>query len=1092
MDLTIISAGAGSGKTYTLTRQMAALLCDSEKPLRASGILATTFTTKAAAEIKERVRTYLLEQGMRRQADELENALINTVHSVGGQLLKRFAFEVGLSPNVDIIPDGDDQILFDRSLSIILSEEVHAQMASFSERLGFQKDSFNATDWQKVLKDLCDLARANGLDAEGLEKSKQYSIDSFFAMLPSARNVDNEWFENRLRDLLAQTILALDTNKDSSKGKHEYIGELQRVQQQLNIQKNLHWYEWAKLCKPKITKKSEEDVFDLVEFARTHTSHPQFHADIRDYISTLFDLSAKAIEQYARYKKERGLLDYTDMEALVLRLLDNPSVCEVLAEELDLLLVDEFQDTSPIQLAIFLRLTRLVKRAIWVGDPKQSIYGFRGADPKLMQAIVESLAEKLQILDTSWRSRQEIVDAVNGLFVPAFASELSAERVALKVPPQFAADLEPEGLDTAVQHYFIAPDDSGKAFKAADEARAHAAAVADFVRERPKVREKGTMNLRELRLSDVAVLCRSNANCRSIAQALRKQGIAASIAQNELMETQEVLLVMACLKFLLNEYDTLAVAEILRFAAEMPLTDIVHSRLEYLHQRSEAAAVLVENGNNSNEIDNSKNNPLARWGSEHPYIQTLNALRPLSRERSVLEIVHLLLEKLQLRRLLATWSEPSKRIANADKLRFYAQTYESNCLQLQSAATLGGFILWLQQQNRQQRDKQADDSLADAVQVLTYHAAKGLEWPAVFCTDLDEKIRDEMASLRLVDLSQSVDLHNPLADRLLCYWVNPYSNQNKNTELDQAMQAHPEREQLRRHLLSEEKRLLYVGLTRACDYLILPTMHQKATLWLNRVYNGGDEKTMTLLPDADILPYKWEGRMLPLRYRRLFCPREAEAQTQPATLPIFYVEGYSGEQEFSSQYVDTPAELLPPAEMLRLPSTLKPFHPPLSMPKGLKAAQEEEIDLDAIGLRLAQFALSYRANLSVEMLLRSAETFAQSLPAPAQKLYNADFFVQYAQRFYAALPPLQKQSHRLPFRYAPRAQAYASQLDGYIECSTGEVFCIAIAATQEEEAENYAAHLYLAAAALNQSKARLLVIYAREGRCVEVGVKLKV
>jgi ATP-dependent exoDNAse (exonuclease V) beta subunit len=97
------------------------------------------------------------------------------------------------------------------------------------------------------------------------------------------------------------------------------------------------------------------------------------------------------MEEYQRYKKERGLIDYTDMEVLIVHLLDQPRVRTVLAGELDLLMVDEFQDTNPMQLEIFLKLSGMVDQAIWVGDPKQSIYGFRDAEPSLMKAVIEAV-----------------------------------------------------------------------------------------------------------------------------------------------------------------------------------------------------------------------------------------------------------------------------------------------------------------------------------------------------------------------------------------------------------------------------------------------------------------------------------------------------------------------------------------------------------------------------------------------------------------------------------------------------------------------------------------------------------------------------
>ncbi|MCB0624313.1 MAG: UvrD-helicase domain-containing protein, partial [Saprospiraceae bacterium] len=104
MSFRIISAGAGSGKTYRLTSEMVELL---KGDVRAAGIIATTFTKKAAAELQERVRVRLLEAGLRQQANELNHALIGTVHGLGVKLLQRFAYEAGVSPEVSIIADED-------------------------------------------------------------------------------------------------------------------------------------------------------------------------------------------------------------------------------------------------------------------------------------------------------------------------------------------------------------------------------------------------------------------------------------------------------------------------------------------------------------------------------------------------------------------------------------------------------------------------------------------------------------------------------------------------------------------------------------------------------------------------------------------------------------------------------------------------------------------------------------------------------------------------------------------------------------------------------------------------------------------------
>ena len=137
MNLKIISAGAGSGKTFRLTQEMVGLLANGS--VRSAGIIATTFTNKAAAELQERVRVKLLEEGLSKEANDLANALIGTVHGLGVKLLKRFAFEAGVSPEVDIVADEDQQFMFNQSLAVVLTNERVAEMESLSDRLGLNK-----------------------------------------------------------------------------------------------------------------------------------------------------------------------------------------------------------------------------------------------------------------------------------------------------------------------------------------------------------------------------------------------------------------------------------------------------------------------------------------------------------------------------------------------------------------------------------------------------------------------------------------------------------------------------------------------------------------------------------------------------------------------------------------------------------------------------------------------------------------------------------------------------------------------------------------------------------------------------------------
>ena len=152
----------------------------------------------------------------------------------------------------------------------------------------------------------------------------------------------------------------------------------------------------------------------------------------------MFAIAGEALSRFQAIKTERGLIDYEDMEQLALRALDEPAVAERLDDELELLLVDEFQDTNPMQLALFMKLARFAREVIFVGDVKQAIYGFRGSDPELVHRTLDALRERgcsLEVLGSSWRSRPPLVRYLNTVFAAAFERD-GKDRALVELAPQ--------------------------------------------------------------------------------------------------------------------------------------------------------------------------------------------------------------------------------------------------------------------------------------------------------------------------------------------------------------------------------------------------------------------------------------------------------------------------------------------------------------------------------------------------------------------------------------------------------------------------------------------------------------------------------
>ena len=893
MNLRIISAGAGSGKTYRLTSEMVALL---KQGVRASGIIATTFTNKAAAELQERVRVRLLEAGLSEQADALTNALIGTVHGLGVKLLRRFAFEAGVSPQVDIIADEDQQVLFNQSLATVLSNERVAMMERLSDRLGLNKRE--RYDWRLEVKRLTDVARANDFSEELLKKSKDNSFTSFQQFLGEVSSDSADEFNKRLLQAMEQTIDRLEANEDVTKKTQSAIKVLKSLRSELQNRGELFWHQWVKVSKLDVGSKSRDDILELKEIAESHHSHPLFHEDIKNFIDQIFDISLAALDEYDRYKKSRGLIDYTDMEVLIKRLLENEVVQAVLSEELDLLMVDEFQDTSPIQLEIFLSLSKLAKYSIWVGDPKQSIYGFRGADPQLMQAIIKQTGgvKPEDIQEYSWRSREDVVFATNALFTKAFP-QLPPVQVALKpkrtkVPTADSVNTsnEPIEMEEALMHWHMEFEGGGKRLPGKPwTENCIASTLKQFLDRKVYILPKGEKSHRVARPGDVAILCRSNAECQTMAEALHRAGLEAAISRGGLLNTAEAKLVLACLKVILNQHDSLSVAEVLLLADGRRIETIIEDRLQYL----EAQEGQFDDG---------------QWAWNNPVIQQLNQLREEVVELSSAEILNLVLEELDLRRIIVSWGKVPQRMANVEVLRKLALKYEEACNRLHTAASLGGFLLWLNDLENSGNDLQGSGEGPNAVNVLTYHKSKGLEWPILICHSLEGRLRAEVWGIDIISESEEVDLDNVLGNRWLRYWVNPYADQFRKTLLEEKINESAAKKDKTAQALQEEARLLYVGITRARDYLIFPST-SRPTKWLNRVWHQGNEDFPTLDPNSQESPWIWNDQCLNIKTEAFIYPRDF-THTDIEDGPITFLEENAGKDHFIPADIDLRKETL--------------------------------------------------------------------------------------------------------------------------------------------------------------------------------------
>ena len=415
-----IAAGAGTGKTTELTRVIRESIINGQ--CRPNAIIGTTFTIKAAGELVERVRQEFFKSGQVELGERLTESLLGTVDSVCLRLLTRFAFEAGISPDIQIIAETEAKALRGSAIEDSCSLLEIQTIERLGERL-CQKEGYDL-NWKDRIGVIAEKARENAISPTQLlamaSQSSQELLGFFSAPAPLGPPLDAA-----LAQAIQTALQKLPAPNDLTKTTIEYIELLKECRRDL-VEGRLKWSQWVKLTKETPAKLSLAEAQPVIGAAQRYEEHPQLRADIEQYTYSLFEFAARALTLYQERKGERGLLDFVDLEQLTLELLQQSAVAEVIREEFDLLVVDEFQDTNPIQLALFIRLAALVKHgAVWVGDVKQAIYGFRGSDPALMDAVLASVApERMPTLGVTYRARPELVQIFNDLFVPAFARDL--------------------------------------------------------------------------------------------------------------------------------------------------------------------------------------------------------------------------------------------------------------------------------------------------------------------------------------------------------------------------------------------------------------------------------------------------------------------------------------------------------------------------------------------------------------------------------------------------------------------------------------------------------------------------------------------
>jgi ATP-dependent helicase/nuclease subunit A len=757
---TCVVAGPGSGKTTVLVAYFAQLVESGVDPSR---ILAITFTDKAANNMRER-----LVEAFRSRPEirgKLERAYVSTVDGFCTRLLKENAVFAGIDPGFHVMDERQSL----RAQRVAVDAALDSMFAERPDRMRAMMRGLATTDAGAEVLGVYDAVRAAGIAIADLSR---------FAAPPPI-NVSSEIEEMRKQP----------RNQQPRAWRLDQWAHLQEAQDWLErIAAALPLGAEAALraiesFTPDLRKlKTGNSIYDLLKKFKQSSQPELEYSLISEYYTdartTTLDLLQRFDRTYREGKHQLGALDYGDLEECAVRLLeDHPEVRRRVQNQFDQVLMDELQDTNGLQ-ARLLELLRAPNRFYAVGDINQSIYGFRHANPDVFRAYRHAVAAgngRLVELVENFRSRPDILRAVE--VVTDGASGIETRRL---VPGLvFPAKSEPSVEVLAATTPKL-------------EAQWVAARIAEL-ENRLRLRD------RTAEFRDFAVLVRNSEVLAEFTSAFDDCAIPYVVNRGKgFYETREIVDLMLLLRVVVNPRDEVGTAGVLR----SPFVGVSDEALFRLKLLGNLGAALE--GLTAEELAGFAPDDAAKLAHFR------DRLAPWRTERDYTGIDRLLLRALD-DSGYAGFAD-ARAAANIEK--FLAQARAAGARQ-----TLAEFvdeIELLRESQPREPDAPPEDS-ANAVKIMTVHAAKGLEFPVVFLAALNKGIDSSPGAI-------SFSPHIGLGAN----WHHPLGGKDKSDSF-----RHLIKEELKQREKEEGHRLLYVAMTRAEDHLVLSfsTNRKKPQNW---------------------------------------------------------------------------------------------------------------------------------------------------------------------------------------------------------------------------------------------------------------------
>ena len=828
-----ITAGAGSGKTYTLTTELVKRI--KKDGVSPSEVLLTTFTKAAAAEFQQKASSALLKAGMETESLQLAGAKIGTIDSVSQSFVEKYWYMLGLSPELNVIADTEVKIFENESLDGVVEKE---NLKLFSDvqncfKISVMADNRAVDDpdfWKNHLKKVIEYARTYGIEdfSESLKKSEEL-IDKIFC-----QDIKVDW--DYVEAFLFGDNLKVKRKTNGIWGPVEYpnsndIAKLKfypkSYYQLKSSYSNLSDYMDGKdiegLCDESTVSGTRRIILSswpkYIDYCKKALQSTEFGAKLKEYVRCIFDIAKKWQEEYKEYKKKHRLIDYVDMEGYFLDLLSKDKVVADIQSDYKLIMVDEFQDCNPLQIEIFSRLSDIIAdrpddkgQSIWVGDKKQSIYGFRGTDMELVNAVLDKFNSNADGLTTanlpdSYRSRMKLVDAANEIFAEVFDDKsiaLNAKRVVSGKDdmPDTSALVDWHFEATTKDAFYKSLAEKVKGLL--DGTDGNIKEVVEFEHNAEGYKQLGK---RSVKPGDIVILSKSNKDIDKIVKELNDLRINVNVVEKNLIDFVEIQLLKAILCYCVQK------------------TDYSKAQILYLFDGKRTESIIEERLSGDLKDDNG-------------IIEKINGVIENTKGQSLSQLVETLIIELDIWNVVRKWGSVTRRHAHISSFMQIVAGYEEHTRLLSLAPSIMDFLNYFDKKDVVPEAPYIKDE--NAVSVITYHKSKGLEWPIVILDSLnDNPLSTDQLLKELFGVGHAATNKDAVERSMREEYITILPDIKAGGSLPEAIATilNPLIEvgsDIYERVKAERARLLYVGFTRAKDYLVSTSYSRGETYcWLN-------------------------------------------------------------------------------------------------------------------------------------------------------------------------------------------------------------------------------------------------------------------